>query len=336
MLTNNLLYSFNKIRLLNILFYPLSLIYLLLTIIRREYYCSLFKKYKLKVPVFIVGNIVVGGTGKTPFSIWLANFLSLNNFKVAIISGGYKSKNPNLLIDLSKDDVENNIGYLGDETKLIYKKARKDIIVAQCKDRRKLYNYLVDNHKLDIVVCDDGLQHYNLPRDVEIILESEEMPFGNGLLLPSGPLRENLKRREEATFIFTKKKESTSGYLGFTYCNAKIYRLTDNKEVPVSNFINKRVNAITGIAKPEDFIKSLNDLNINTLNYFYPDHYRFTKRDFIFDNNNSIIITEKDAMRINFINDNIYYLSLSIKVDNEIEKALLKKYQDITETKYYR
>lgn len=332
MLTNNLLYSFNKIRLLNILFYPLSIIYLLLTVIRRKYY-SLFKKHELKVPVFIVGNIVVGGTGKTPFSIWLANFFSLNNFKVAIVSGGYKSKKPMYLIDLSKDGIENNMRYLGDETKLIYKKVRKDVVVAQCKDRRKLYSYLVDNYNLDVIVCDDGLQHYNLNRDVEIILESEEMPFGNGLLLPSGPLRENLKRRDEVSFIFTKKKQSASDSLGFTYYDARIYRLDDNTEVPISGFINKRINAVTGIAKPEDFVKTLNDLNINTLNYFYPDHHIFNKKDFIFNNNNSIIITEKDAMRINFNNDNIYYLSLNIQVDSEIEEVLLKKYQDIAETK---
>ena len=185
---------------------PLSWLFRAAVTLRRSYY-QLRGPNNLIPQIFtiVVGNITVGGTGKTPFAIWLANFCKTRELKVGIVTRGYKRTSEAELIEVQ---LQSTSAEVGDEAVLLALRTSCPVVVSA--DRRAAVKFLVDKYSLDVVLSDDGLQHYNLPRNVEIAIVDGEQQFGNGRCLPAGPLREPIKRLETCDLIVYNESKTTA------------------------------------------------------------------------------------------------------------------------------
>lgn len=163
------------------------------------YNIGILTKWKAPLPIIIIGNITVGGNGKTPFVIWLAKQIKSNGYKVGIISRGYSSKSKTFpKIITKKTPIEES----GDEAYLIYKKTKVPVVISP--NRIKAIKTLLKHNKIDIIISDDGLQHIKLKRNYEIVLIDGINRFGNNFLLPAGPLREFKQKLKKVNLIITK------------------------------------------------------------------------------------------------------------------------------------
>ena len=315
------LYSLDKIYILNFILLPLCVLYFFINLARKVFFSN--KKHNV-VPVIVVGNLTVGGTGKTSLVIWLCNNLTSRKYKIGIISGGYKTNNPNEL-----QIVGNNsqIKEVGDEAILI--KRNTEAVVCKCKNRKKAYEYLVSNFELDVIISDDGLSHYSLSRDLDVVIVKENKPFGNGLLLPAGPLRETPSSINNYENIVVNKSKKSS-LLGFCYDLSSVIDINKSEEIDIYNLSGTTMHLVTAIANPDLLIKYLNRLNIDLITHIYPDHYIFEKKDFLFEDDYKVIMTEKDFVKCLLFNlDDAYFLPTKIIVDNDIKIMLNDKVSEL-------
>jgi len=315
------LYSLDDIYILNILFLPLTLIYLMIFLLKK--YLQSNNKIN-SVPVVVVGNLIVGGTGKTSLVIWLCNYFSSRKYNIGVISGGYKTNRPYDLEIVNRSSLAENVG---DEAMLIMEKTSS--IVCKCKDRRLAYEYLVSKFDLDIVISDDGLTHFKLNRDLEIIISREYKPFGNSLLLPAGPLRQlpsSINKYEN--IIFNKLKSSKSR--GFYYEISKIISCNNQIEKNISDLKDENVHLVTAIANPGFLIKNLEDLGINVYPRIYPDHHLIDIQDLTFNDDKVILMTEKDFVKCKKFNlKNAFYIPTKIVVDYDIKIMLNERISNL-------
>lgn len=311
------LYSLDKIYILNILLIPFSIIYLIINFFKKKFFLN--KKINT-IPVIVIGNLTVGGTGKTSLVIWLCNYLSDRKYNIGVITGGYKTANANKLQIVKEDSYANEVG---DEAILISKKTNS--IVCKCKNRKKAYEYLVNNFNLDVIISDDGLIHYKLNRDLNIVIVKENKPFGNGLILPAGPLRElpsSLSNYEITMF----NKSIKSDLPGFYYELSEMVSFNNKTIMPLSNVYGSTIHLVTAIANPDLLISNLKKLGIDVIAHIYPDHQFFTMDDFRFDDDYPVFMTEKDFVKCkNFNLENSYYFPTKIIVDNDIKIMLNNK-----------
>lgn len=299
-----------------ILLLPFSLIFKLTVKIRFFLYRkNIFKFTKFKIPVIVVGNISVGGTGKTPLVIWLANFLFENGFKPGIVSRGFS-----------------------DEAILIHRRVKLyNIPLFANVDRALAVERLLQaNHDCNVIISDDGLQHYALARDVEIIVVDGERGFGNGLCLPAGPLREPISRISKADFIVIngENKENKIPVDNKLYqmnlMPTKFINVFDHDKVLALDdkyFIDKKIHAVAGIGNPQRFFSALEKLNLKFIAHAFSDHYIYIPEDLNFGADTIIIMTEKDAVKCegkNFSNQNFWFLSIDAKLDENFGKNILE------------
>jgi tetraacyldisaccharide 4'-kinase len=285
---------------------------------------GLVSVYRPTVPVVIVGNISVGGTGKTPLTIWLALKLASYGYKPAIICGGYGGK-----ADFWPQQVRSDSDWIvvGDEAVLIARHT-KGIPVAVGPNRSDSIKALIKSHDIDIVVSDDGLQHYGLERDIEIVVIDGIRRLGNGRCLPSGPLRETAKRLKEADMTVCKGIAGRGEYpMRFTTEYLKsVNRL--GVEIEISAFSEKKVHAVAGIGNPENFFSLLRSLGFELQEHVFPDHYVLSPSDLSFDDGLPVLMTEKDAIKCeSFSGENIWYLPVQAELSDIFEgrlKTLLK------------
>ena len=316
------LYSLDKIYLLNIILIPLSFLYVIINLIKKYFFKNTEKN---KTPVIVIGNLTVGGTGKTSLVIWLANHLSELNYKVGIITGGYKTYNPEKLQIVNKESLVFDVG---DEALLIYKKTKCKVI--KCKNRKMAYEYL-NTQSLDIIISDDGLHHYNLSRDLNIVILKEKNPFGNKLPVPSGPMREFFFNLNDFDNIIYNKNIDSS-LKGFCYNNSDLISCTHKVTYKITKFKNKTVHLVTAIANPDLLLNVLQKYNINVISHVYPDHYNFSSEDFIFNDDLDIFMTEKDYVKVISYNvPKAYYFPTEIIVDNDIKILLNDKISKLLE-----
>lgn len=315
------IYSLDRIYILNIILLPLTLIYYIINLIKKFF----FSNNKINtVPVIVVGNLTVGGTGKTSLVIWLCNYFSSRKYNVGVISGGYKTHDPNKLEIV---DTYSNASDVGDEAILINNKT--NTIVCKSKDRKKAYEYLVKNYNLDIIISDDGLTHYKLNRNINIVIVKEDRPFGNGLLLPAGPLREVPRVISKYdNIIFNKNKNSSLP--GFYYEISELTSLSSNSKISINELSGTSVHLVTAIANPDLLINNLKKFNIDLIVHIYPDHHLLNKDDFVFNDNYKILMTEKDFVKcVTFNLENAYYIPTKIVVDNDIKIMLNNKISNL-------
>ena len=261
------------------------------------------QQVKHPVPVVVVGNISVGGTGKTPLVIWLVERLREAGFKPGVVSRGYKK------------DADS----LGDEPLLIIQ--RTNVPLAIGKDRNQAIATLLHEHACDIIIADDGLQHYRMGRDVEICVVDGQRRFGNGFCLPSGPLREPVSRLASCDFVVTNGENMTMH--GDTLVNLA----TDSRQ-SLQALSGQTVHVVTGIGNPQRFINTLEQAGLQVLAHLYPDHHAFTGAEIRFDDALPILMTEKDAVKCRqYAVQNVWYLPIEAVLDECLAQALLKRLQ---------
>lgn len=303
---------------------PLSWVFKQLVDLRRFLYHTKIKKsISFPVPIIVVGNITVGGTGKTPFVIWLVNFLKEQGFKPGIVSrgmGGAKHHEPYLVDNYSDTNI------VGDEAILLKLRTNSPMIV--CIDRVAAVKELLSHSECNVVVSDDGLQHYRLKRDIEIAIVDGERGFGNQKLLPAGPLRESVSRLKEVNFVIHHSL-TQSNDLTMHLAGDVLHSLKNKNQLPVSQFQNTKVHAVAAIGNPERFFSSLRRVGMNIIEHRFPDHYRYNFKDLNFPDTLPIIMTEKDAVKCQaFADDRFWYLPVDAVVSDNFKKLLLKEVID--------
>ncbi len=272
---------------------PWSWIFIILSVTRRWLYQNkVLATHKLSVPVIIIGNISVGGTGKTPLVIWLAKQLMQAGYKPGIISRGFGGSYQGEVTTNSKpQDV-------GDEPVLIAQRTLCPVFVGA--NRAVMGQELLKTYpQCDIVISDDGLQHYRLARDIELAVMDGERLFGNGCLLPAGPLRETEKRLTKVDAIVV-NGDATQIQQAYTM-QMQAGQLTNvaNNQITASivDFQYKKILAVAGIGHPERFFQQLITIGINCQTQKYADHYAFQLKDFSNIEADIILMTEKDAVK---------------------------------------
>jgi len=298
---------------------PLTLLFYFVSQLRKlSFQLGIKKVVKHNVPIIVVGNISVGGNGKTPFVIWLTEYLKSQGKNVAIVSRGYGSKAPYYPYTLSEEDTAEQVG---DEPKLLFDRLGCTIVISP--DRNAAVSKLADLN-IDVVISDDGLQHYQMGRDVELCIVDAKRQFGNGWLMPSGPLRERQSRLETVDLVIENGGNSAYHY---TLENAGIYRVKDNVKV---GHIDK-AHVVSAIGNPNRFVESLTQLGTQILSMqFFEDHHPFIEKDFDKLGLGNIVMTEKDAVKCrSFAQDNWYYLKVDARANdalvNELNSILLRK-----------
>jgi tetraacyldisaccharide 4'-kinase len=305
----------------------------------RMYDLAVFKTRKLNCMVIGIGNMTVGGTGKTPMTIMLANLLKERGYRPAVLSRGYGGKNKNPITVVSdENDILADSDEAGDEPVLIAKSA-KGVPVVTGPKRYLTGRYAVDNLGADVLILDDAFQHRCLFRNIDIVLCDRKRPFGNGFLLPRGPLREPKKAlqradiivltgtgREEEEKSFEKEFSAIPIFRGY-HKPKELVKGDRSDSYPLEYLSGKKVCVFAGIAKPEAFEKTIVSLGADVVSLIaFPDHHRYTMGDIeqikkASSNCSSeiIVTTEKDGIKLSgfpeFFRD-IFLLRIEIEIIN--------------------
>ncbi len=305
---------------------PLSALFFL--IIRCRYYLyknNILKSKKFDKPVVVVGNVTVGGSGKTPLVIWLVEWLKKQGYKPGVVSRGYipgkhAKKTPVTVT------AESDAHQVGDEPVLIAQRTCVPVIV--CADRVAAVTTLLTDFDCDIVVSDDGLQHYALQRDIEIVVVDGKLRTGNGFLLPAGPLREPSKRMKQADFIVVNSGQPHHSEYAMQLIIGESYNILEpEQKKTLSDFVGQTLHAVAGIAHPKRFFNTLRDNHLLIIEHAYSDHHHFKKSDINFYGSLKVIMTEKDAVKCKaMLNDRHWCLpitaDLPITFKNNLEQKL--------------
>ncbi len=313
-------YSWYNNSALSLLLRPLSSLYCALVFVRRlAYMLGLLKRHKLNIPVIVVGNLTVGGTGKTPVVVHIAHLLKRSGYSPGIISRGYggKARNWPQQVRPDADPV-----MVGDEAILISRRSACPMAVGP--DRAKTASLLQQHSGCDIIISDDGLQHYALRRDVEIVVIDGMRRFGNGLCLPAGPLREPISRKEKVDFVITNgtasRNEYTMHYQGETMVNLKDSELTR----PLCELKGLKVHVLAGIGNPLRFFEQMRRKGLQVIEHPFTDHHPYRAEDLNFNDDTPVLMTEKDAVKCQrYATDNIWYLPIEIQMNNDFDIQLL-------------
>jgi len=280
---------------------PLTWLFARLTAIRRRLYRSgVLRSFDVGKPVIVVGNIAIGGTGKTPVTIWLASFLKNRGFRPGIASRGYGGASGRVPLQVSDDS---DAGVVGDEPLLMARRVICPVVVHP--DRVAAASMLIEMG-CDVIVADDGLQHYRLKRRFEIAVVDGARGFGNGRLLPAGPLREPVSRLEEVDLVMVQGADADmSGLLprnvpvtSFELAVVAVHDLQGRRTVALEAFRGKSVHAVAAIGNPQRFFQMLESHGVTVLPHAYPDHAPLSHDDLEFDDGLDVLMTEKDAVKL--------------------------------------
>lgn len=310
-----------RTRAVHVLLIPLSWLFGLIVGLRRTLYrTGMLRSHALPVPVVVVGNITVGGSGKTPLVLWLAEFLKEHGWRPAILSRGYRgaARGP-LPVTPGSDPAE-----AGDEPVLLARRSGCPVWVGS--DRVAAARALLAAEPgCDILLCDDGLQHYRLARDLEIAVVDAERRFGNGRLLPAGPLREPVSRLDTVDAVVwngAAELQYAMHLVGDRFWNLLNPRTTVGPDF----FQGRLIHAIAGIGNPGRFFAHLRKLGLEGISHAFPDHYTYRPEDLAFEDADAILMTEKDAVKCAaFASEKLWALAVDADVDPGLGDAVLGK-----------
>jgi len=312
-----------RITFLHLILLPLSMLFLLLAASRRALYrMGLLHAEQLPVPVIVIGNITVGGSGKTPLTLWLAQQLIGQGWHPGIISRGYASDSSSPREVLHNSDPDE----AGDEAVLMAQRKLCPVWVG--RDRAAVARALLSAHpECDVVLSDDGLQHYRMRRDVEIAVVDGMRRFGNGFLLPAGPLRELPSRLHEVDAVVINGGAATGKEYRMNLAGSVFYNLLDPDSVrPAADFQGLRLHAIAGIGHPQRFFAYLRELGLRAQAHPFPDHHRYTSDDLNFSDADAVLMTEKDAVKCSrFATEQCWVLRVDAQVDPALNHHILER-----------
>ncbi|MBB1308350.1 tetraacyldisaccharide 4'-kinase [Pseudoalteromonas sp. SR41-8] len=304
---------YREISFITILLLPLSVLFWFMSDLRKlAYKLGLMKTYQSPVPVIVVGNISVGGNGKTPFVIWLANYLQQRGLRVGIISRGYGGNSDSYPLTVTE---HTDTTQAGDEPVLIQRRLDCPVVVGP--DRQANIKQLIAQYQLDVIISDDGMQHYKMARTIECCIVDSERRFGNGLLMPAGPLRETQKRLKSVDLVIENGGNATFNY---QLKSADLVNVATNIATQVPLLTG---HAVSAIGNPQRFENSLRQQGITLLScHHFRDHYGYTAQDFIKFNDEIVFMTEKDAVKCHSFAKPTWYF---LPVDAEPSPGVVSK-----------
>ena len=274
-------------------------------------------------PLIVVGNISMGGTGKTPLVKFIASELSKRGFKPGLVSRGYGGKYSGTLEVTPKTTYKET----GDEAQIL---AKLNIPFFIDRNRSRAARKLQEKYDVDVIISDDGLQHYAMGRDIEIAVIDGARRLGNGLAFPAGPLREPKSRLSEVDFVINNGGPTEGNEILMTLSPAKFIHLNSGKEYSIDKWpMHNQVHAIAGVGNPNRFFDLLLRLGFEFDKNPFPDHHKYHKKDLYYLDHLPILMTEKDAAKCkHFKNSKIWYLSIESEIESQFIDRLEEKLND--------
>ena len=300
---------------------PFSLVFSYLTNRRRRKFVKSKKlSYKSEIPLIIVGNLTIGGTGKTPLVAYIASELVKKGYKPGLVSRGYGGKFRETLHVTNDTPVKQT----GDEAQIL---SKLNLPFYIDKNRVRAIKTLEENHDCDVIISDDGLQHYNMNRDIEIVVIDGKRRFGNNLTFPAGPLRESKTRLSSVDFIVNNSGPTQEDEHLMNISPAKFVHLKSGKSYPIEKWpMHKQVHAVAGLGNPGRFFDLLARLGFEIIRHPFPDHHNFDESNIFYLDHLPIIMTEKDASKCrSFDNNKIWYLTIEADVSDKFIEELDSK-----------
>lgn len=293
---------------------------------RAAYRCGLARVVRVPVPVIVIGNLTVGGTGKTPLVIWLAQHLRSLGWRPGIVARGYGGRAGHWPQAVRP---ESDPAMVGDEAVLLAWRTRCPVRVGP--DRPAAVAGLLTDAPIDVVLSDDGLQHYALGRDLEIVVIDGRRRFGNGWLLPAGPLREPVQRLQSADLVVVNDGVVRPGELGMRLSDPQVYAIAGGApSAPLARFAGRSVHAVAGIGNPSQFFEQLRGQGLAVIAHPFPDHYAFRVEDLQFGDDLPILMTEKDAVKCRrFASHRHWAVRVEAQLDTEFGAQLDQRLQVI-------
>ncbi|GAA0520403.1 tetraacyldisaccharide 4'-kinase [Tatumella terrea] len=302
---------------------PFSLLYGAVTaVIRWSYRRGWRKSWQAPVPVVVVGNLTAGGNGKTPVVIWLVEQLRARGISAGVVSRGYGGKSERYPLVL-KDTT--TTAEAGDEPVLIYQ--RTGVPVAVAPRRSDAVAALLKSSPVEVIITDDGLQHYALRRDLEVVVVDGMRRFGNGWWLPAGPMRERASRLQEVDAVVTNGGEAHDGEITMQLVSGEAVNLLSGETRPLSSLTN--IVAMAGIGHPPRFFSTLKSRGVTPeAEIAFADHHAYSAQELevLLTGEQQLLMTEKDAVKCRqFARANWWYLPVTARLSGEAAPALLDK-----------
>lgn len=298
----------------------------MLVLIRRRLYLSqIIKPTSFPVPIIIVGNITVGGNGKTPVVIAIQFWLKQLGYQVGIVNRGYKSGAENELLILN---AANTSPLAGDEANMLSELCTCPIGIGA--DRVAVTEHLLSQYPdVDCILADDGLQHYQLERDIEIAIKRERA-MGNGFCLPAGPLRERRSRLQQVDLVIDRDSEDVKENFGL------LWQLEQPEQTcTLTSFSGQTVHALAGIGLPELFFQALETEGLKVVPHAYEDHHPFELQDIPTEPDYPILVTHKDAVKLRqFRNKNIWVVPLELQLSDDVQYQLKNLLQKVRKARH--
>ncbi|MCP1603489.1 tetraacyldisaccharide 4'-kinase [Pseudomonas citronellolis] len=274
---------------------PLEALYRRIALRKRaDYLEGRRQAYRAPVPVIVVGNVTVGGTGKTPMILWLIDHCRARGLKVGVVSRGYGAKPPSLPWRVR---AEQNAAQAGDEPLMIVQRSGAPLVIDP--DRPAAVRALLAEEPVDLILCDDGLQHYRLARDLELVLIDAARGLGNRRCLPAGPLREPVERLESVdAVLYNGASSDPAGAFSFVLRPSALVNLRSGERGDLTHFPpGQQVHALAGIGNPRRFFATLEALHWRPVPHAFPDHAAYSAEQLQFSPLLPLLMTEKDAVK---------------------------------------
>lgn len=305
-----------------VLLLPLAGVFIVLAALRRfAYRIGLLNSVRLSVPVIVVGNITAGGSGKTPLVIELVKQLRGAGYRPGVVSRGYGGTATSWPQRVMTDSDPRAVG---DEPVLIAQDAQCPVAVAP--RRAAAAHLLLAGGECDVIVCDDGLQHYALARDFEIAVVDASRGIGNGWRLPAGPLRESVRRLSTVDAVVHRGDALSADVQFVVHADGAVNLREPVSVVSLAEFRGKRVHAVAGIAFPARFFAQLRAAGLDIVEHVFPDHHTYVPGDFAFADQQPVLMTRKDAVKCAaFAESRFWSVGTRVELDARLVQRILDR-----------
>jgi tetraacyldisaccharide 4'-kinase len=324
-LQRRLLRSWIKPDGLTLALWPFSLLYRCLFLVKKtSHQIGLAKSYRAPVPVVVVGNITVGGTGKTPLVVYLIELLREYGYRPGVISRGYAGESNSYPVSVK---IDTEVAICGDEPAMIVQRTNVPMVIGP--NRRDDIEVLLNDFDVDIVISDDGLQHFELQRDIEICLHDATSIRENTHLLPAGPYREPKSKLDVFDLLVhhVNADSLTDKPYSMNLVPQSIQAVCNTNTTSFD--ASDGVHAVAGIGNPQRFFDTCHKMGWNITQHAFDDHHAFVASDFQFEDHLPIVMTQKDAVKCQeFNNNSLWYLPVDVNISKEFSrrfKVLLER-----------